>query len=149
MRLSQAEHAELAAADQAGLTVAGYVARAALAAAGEQIPPDAHETIVAIFAYRADVARIGRNINQIAASLNAGGAVPPGYLAEATAQLRAVMDHLDGLAMDAGLLIRHHHNQLRKADPQPADPPPRGQDDDEPDWSGGLSDEQIAAIEDF
>jgi uncharacterized protein (DUF1778 family) len=93
LRLSPEELAELAeAAERSGITVTGYAARAALSAARQEMPPDAREFAVQLFAVRREVARVGVNLNQIARRLNGQQAVPP---ATVEAALRAARQALE------------------------------------------------------
>ena len=75
MRLGVREHELLAAAAQrAGLTVAGYCASASLAAArgGEAPGSPVRVALAELLAARSAVARVGANVNQIARASNAG-----------------------------------------------------------------------------
>jgi Mobilization protein NikA len=116
LRLSEQEYQELtAAAATVNITLAGYVARAALAAAVEQIPPDAFESLLAVMRLHGDVARVGNNVNQIARALNSGGAVPSPSIEAALAELRALMQHLDNAALDLSVSMKAHRAKRAKA----------------------------------
>jgi uncharacterized protein (DUF1778 family) len=59
LRLSDAEHGELeTAATRYRQTMAGYVSAAALAAARDELPADARQACIALFAMQADLARL-------------------------------------------------------------------------------------------
>jgi hypothetical protein len=83
-RYSDSELREIqAAADWSGLTLAGFCAEAALAAARGATatgPGSANETLRALllqlFAARTAVNRFGTNVNQVATACNSAGEVP-------------------------------------------------------------------------
>ncbi|MBC8092630.1 MAG: hypothetical protein H7Y15_11970 [Pseudonocardia sp.] len=83
LRLSEAERVQVAeAALAAGLTVSGFCAVAALAAArGEPGPGSEREALralmVELFGARSAVNRFGSNVNQVAVAVNASGEPPP------------------------------------------------------------------------
>jgi hypothetical protein len=90
LRVSYSD-AELAAvragAAQSGLTLAGFVAAAALAAAQGQpapAPPVCREAVAELAQAHRQVRRLGTNLNQAAAKLNSGE-IPPVWLERAVA----------------------------------------------------------------
>lgn len=99
VRYDDAEHtAVAAAAARSGLTVAGYVAAAALAAAEQGEPPASRalrDTLVELIAARGQARRVGVLLNQAVAALHSTGQTPtalPGAVKAATAAVRAVDD---------------------------------------------------------
>ncbi|MFD7130596.1 MobC family plasmid mobilization relaxosome protein [Streptomyces sp. NPDC059894] len=104
-RLSDAEHAEIAAAAvQRGITVARFLAAAGLAAARGATTLHTNErldtAIDELAALRTALARIGNNINQIAYVHNAGGQPRPGELDHALSFLTRLLCRLDDAAND-------------------------------------------------
>jgi len=104
LRLSQGEAAELQqAADRTGLTLSGYAAAAALAAATRTAAPRAvpaadrrtRELLGALVAGRFELAKVGNNLNQIARAANIDGAVLPAQLREVLARVEAGVRLLD------------------------------------------------------
>ena len=95
LRLSDEEHAAVAAAAQlAGLTLAGYGARAALAAARGGEPPTQaplRDALAELMLARTQVRRFGTNVNQAVAALHATGSPPPALLAAVDLTARAVV----------------------------------------------------------
>ncbi len=91
------------AADRTGMTVAGYAAAAALAAAGGTAPPRAlpaadrrsRELLGALVAARFELARVGVNLNQLARSANIDGTVLPEQLGAVLARVDAGVRLLD------------------------------------------------------
>jgi len=80
VRLDEEEYAAVElAAGRAGLTPAGWVGAAALAAARGAVPPVGSEIRLALaelMAARVQVRRFGGNVNQAVAALNATGEAP-------------------------------------------------------------------------
>ena len=107
LRPDEAEFAELEqAAGRAGLAKGAFAAEAALAAArGTATAPDApfQDALAELIRAAGLVRRIGVNLNQAVAKLNATGQSPGDLLPYAQACMRRV-DHLDAVA-----------EQLRKA----------------------------------
>ncbi|MGW4290396.1 plasmid mobilization protein [Streptomyces sp. NPDC004673] len=104
-RLSDDEKAEItAAATQRGVTIAHFLAAAALAAARGSITVHTNErldtAIDELAALRTALARIGNNINQIAYVHNAGGQPRPGELDYALSALTRLLDRVDDAAND-------------------------------------------------
>jgi uncharacterized protein (DUF1778 family) len=110
VRLSEGEYGDLAvAAQRAQLTTTSFVAEAALAAArGQAAPSDPAASITRaelaelqreLFAARAEVARVGNNLNQAAKILNSPGRVPT-WLDEAVAHCDATLAHIDDVASE-------------------------------------------------
>lgn len=104
LRLSQDEAEELQqAADRTGLTLSGYAAAAALAAATRTAAPravpaaDRHERelLGALVAGRFELAKVGNNLNQIARAANIDGAVLPAQLRDVLARVEAGVRLLD------------------------------------------------------
>jgi hypothetical protein len=108
VRLSNDEYDDIAAAAaRVDLTPTGYVAEAALAAAGATTPVDGQDgsgitrselaqVQRELFAARTALARVGANLNQAVAALNAAGR-PPGSLGDAVEQSQRVLDRLDAV----------------------------------------------------
>ena len=94
VRLSDEEYAAVgAAAQRAGLTLAGYAARAAGAAArGGEAPTQAplRDALAELMLARSQVRRFGTNVNQAVAALHATGTPPPALLAAVDVTARAV-----------------------------------------------------------
>lgn len=94
VRYDADEHAAVAsAAGQAGLTTAGYVASAALAAATESPPPTQaplRELLSELLAARTALRRYAVNVNQAVAALNSGAEVPVWLQRAAAGASRAV-----------------------------------------------------------
>jgi uncharacterized protein (DUF1778 family) len=87
LRVSEAEHEALtAAAAASGLTVAGFAAEAALAAARRSVttPPGLREALAELLAARTQVRRYGVLVDQAVAAWHAVGE-PPGWLSRAVA----------------------------------------------------------------
>jgi uncharacterized protein (DUF1778 family) len=86
VRLSDQEHAIIqAGADAVGMSLAGFLAHSALAAARDQSRTAAtiateRDVLTELFAIRRQLGWAGSNLNQVAKVLNAGGDVP--YLKE-------------------------------------------------------------------
>ncbi|WP_030459448.1 MobC family plasmid mobilization relaxosome protein [Kitasatospora sp. NRRL B-11411] len=102
-RLSDSEKAEItAAAAQRAVTVARFLAAAALAVARGSTTVHSNDrldtAIDELAALRTALARIGNNINQIAHHLNAGGQPRSGELAYATTALIRTLAHIDDAA---------------------------------------------------
>ena len=88
------------AARAAGMTEGGWAAEAALAAARSEAAPEAglaRQVLLELMASRTQVRRVGVNLNQAVAALNATGE-PPAWLAHAAATARRVVVHLDETA---------------------------------------------------
>lgn len=79
VRLSDREHAIIqAGADAAGMSVAGYLAHSALAAARDRSRTaatiaDERDVLTELFAMRRQLGWAGSNLNQVAKALNSGG----------------------------------------------------------------------------
>jgi hypothetical protein len=110
VRLSEGEYGDLAvAAQRAQLTTTSFVAEAALAAArGQAAPSDPAAGITRaelaelqreLFAARAEVARVGNNLNQAAKILNSLGRVPT-WLDETVAHCDATLAHIDDVTSE-------------------------------------------------
>ncbi|WP_405848456.1 MobC family plasmid mobilization relaxosome protein [Streptomyces sp. NBC_01518] len=102
-RLSDTEKAEItAAAAQRGITVARFLAAAALAAARGSTALHTNEqldtAIDELAALRTALSRIGNNINQIAHIYNAGGQPRPGELDHALTTLIRLLARIDDAA---------------------------------------------------
>lgn len=102
-RLSDIEKAEIvAAAAQRGVTVARFLAAAALATARGSTTLHTNEqldtAIDELAALRTALSRIGNNINQIAYIHNAGGQPRPGELAHAFTTLTRLLARIDDTA---------------------------------------------------
>jgi len=104
LRVNPDEASELQqAADRTGMSVAGYAAATALAAAAGIPPPRAlpaadertRELLGALVAARFELARVGTNLNQLAKSANIDGTVPPAQLREVLARVDAGVRRLD------------------------------------------------------
>ena len=121
-RYSDDEYAAVAAAAaRAGYTTSGFIAETALAAAGErdELPPTLglqRELVVALNLAREQVARIGTNLNQAVARLNATGEAPP-WLDRAVALSARVVARLEDTAAEisAGLPGGHRRRRWRRA----------------------------------
>ena len=102
-RLSDTEKAEIVtAAAQRGITVARFLAAAALAVARDSTTLHINEqldsAIDELAALRTALSRIGNNINQIAYTYNAGGQPRPGELAHALTTLTRLLARIDDTA---------------------------------------------------
>ena len=100
--LSEVEYAEVAsAAAAAGLARGAFAARATLAAARGSRPPkptgDARELLAELMRAATLVQRIGVNLNQAVAKLNATGE-QPGALAPIAEHCASSVDRLDAVA---------------------------------------------------
>ena len=109
-----------AAAERAGYTTSGYIAEVALAAAGrrDEVRPASgwdRETLITLNLARDQVARIGVNLNQAVAQLNATGESPI-WLDRAVAIAARAVIRLEDAAADvsAGLAPRRRR-RLRRA----------------------------------
>ncbi|WP_432545819.1 plasmid mobilization protein [Kineococcus sp. SYSU DK004] len=109
LRCSEEEFTALAAAARlAGLTVSGYAAEAAIAAArGAQAPSTAplRTALVEVMAARSQVRRFAVNVNQAVAALNATGQ-PPEWLADAVALTTRAVARLDEVAAQLAVATR-------------------------------------------
>ncbi|MEU2900996.1 plasmid mobilization protein [Streptomyces sp. NPDC001273] len=91
VRLSDREHAIIqAGADAVGMSVAGFLAHSALAAARDQSRTAVaiateRDVLTELFAMRRQLGWAGSNLNQVAKALNSGGEVP--YLKEVLADV--------------------------------------------------------------
>ena len=91
VRLSDQEHALIqAGADAVGMSLAGFLAHSALAAARDQSRTAAtiatqRDVLTELFAMRRQLGWAGSNLNQVAKTLNSGGDVP--YLKEVLADI--------------------------------------------------------------
>ena len=96
-----AEQAELEQAAYAeGLTLSAFVAEKALAAARRTIPPATgplREALADLVRATAQVQKVGTNLNQSVAALNATGS-PPGNLVQYARYAAAVIGKLDEIA---------------------------------------------------
>jgi len=94
VRYDADEHAAVAsAAGRAGLTTAGYVASAALAAATDKLPPTQaplRELLSELLAARTALRRYAVNVNQAVAALNSGADAPVWLQRAAAGAARAV-----------------------------------------------------------
>ena len=116
LRLSEAELAELAAAAaKVNVTVAGYAAKASLSTVRAEMPPDAFEFAIELFATRTQVAKVGTNLNQIAKVLNSGGAVDDERLAAVLADQRATLNAVSDLTSELIKAMQRHRRRTRKA----------------------------------
>ena len=110
LRYTHEEYATIAgAARDAGLTPTGYVAEAALAAAtNTQTPSTApwRTALLELIEARTQVRRIGTNINQAAAAINATGE-PPAWLQHALAMTNKAVRRLDEAATAVTDVARH------------------------------------------
>lgn len=102
-RLSLAETNEItAAARHRAVTVARFVASAALTAARDDLPVHGNEqldtAIDELAALRTAVSRVGNNINQIAYVCNSGGLPHPGELDHALTALARTLTRVDDTA---------------------------------------------------
>ena len=91
IRLTPAEHATIeAAADRAGLSLAGYARSVLLAAEPprQSRRPPANKAELAVIL--GQLGKIGSNVNQIARVLNSGGDLDPPELATALAEIDAM-----------------------------------------------------------
>lgn len=120
LRYTEREYAALAAAAHlAGLTPSGYAAEAALAAATSGQPPSTapwRAALVELIEARTQVRRIGVNVNQAAAVLNATGQ-PPVWLQRAVALADRAVARVDHAAGVVAALARHDRATGR---PRPA-----------------------------
>ncbi|NIZ89665.1 plasmid mobilization protein [Kineococcus rubinsiae] len=109
LRCTDEEFIALAeAARLAGLTVSGYAAEAALAAArGVEAPSIApvRAALVEVMAARSQVRRFAINVNQAVAALHATGQ-PPEWLAGAVAVTSRAVARLDDVAADLAAATR-------------------------------------------
>lgn len=102
-RLSLDEKSEItAAAARRAVTVARFLAAAALTAARGSLPVHSNEqldtAIDELAALRTAISRVGNNINQIAYVYNSGGRPRPGELDHALAVLTRILDRVDDTA---------------------------------------------------
>src|SRR3954453_438230 len=114
LRYTETEFAAIAAAARdAGLTPSGYTAEAALATATRTQPPRTapwRAALLELMDARAQVRRIGANVNQAARALNATGE-PPAWLEHVmTMTARAVL-RLDDAATAVAEVAGHHRTQ--------------------------------------
>ncbi|WP_030685803.1 plasmid mobilization protein [Streptomyces sp. NRRL B-1347] len=92
VRLSDQEHALIqAGADAVGMSMAGFLAHSALAAARDQSRTAAtiateRDVLTELFAMRRQLGWAGSNLNQVARALNSGGDAP--HLKEVLADIR-------------------------------------------------------------
>ncbi|WP_369054844.1 plasmid mobilization protein [Kineococcus terrestris] len=109
LRCSEEEFTALAAAARlAGLTVSGYAAEAAIAAArGAQAPSTAplRTALVEVMAARSQVRRFAVNVNQAVTALNATGR-PPEWLAGAVTLTTRAVARLDEVAAQLAAATR-------------------------------------------
>lgn len=88
------------AAGRAGLTPTGFVAAVAIAAATGSVPPASsqiREALLELMAARAVVRRVGGNLNQAVAALNASGE-PPQWLVRAVEVTSRAVRRVDDAA---------------------------------------------------
>ena len=118
VRYTHDEYAAIAgAARDAGLTPTGYVAETALAAANNtQTPSTApwRTALLELIEARTQVRRIGTNINQAAAAINATGE-PPLWLQHALAMTNRAVTHLDEAATAVTDVARNDRAARRTA----------------------------------
>jgi len=116
VRYTHDEYATIAgAAREAGLTPTGYVADAALATAqGNPTPSTApwRTALLELMEARAQVRRIGTNINQATAAINATGE-PPVWLEHALAITNRAVAQLDEAAT-AVIEVARHDRAIRR-----------------------------------
>jgi hypothetical protein len=96
------------AAARAGLTPTGYVAEAALAVARGTAPPSTsplRELVVELAQLRTQVRRVGTNLNQAVAALNATGEAPV-WLPEAAALCVRAVERVDAVSSAIGRRLR-------------------------------------------
>lgn len=116
VRLSDAEYGDLAAAAQrAQLTTTSFVAEAALTTARNLPSPadpaagitraELAELQRELFAARAEVGRVGNNLNQAAKILNKLGRAPT-WLDETVAHCDATLAHIDDVASEIDRQLR-------------------------------------------
>jgi hypothetical protein len=109
VRFTPQEYAEISdAARRAGLTPAGYVAEAALAAARNTAPPSqspARDALVALMGASTQLRRLATNVNQAVKVLHSTGAAPP-WLADALAVTMRSVRRVDEAAAEVGRRIR-------------------------------------------
>jgi hypothetical protein len=100
--VSYAERAELEqAACAEALTVSAFVAERALAAARRSVPPPAvplREALAGLIRATAQVQRVGTNLNQAVAALNATGQ-PPGNLIQYARYAATVVQRMDQVVL--------------------------------------------------
>jgi hypothetical protein len=101
VRCTEAEYKDIAAAaTRSGLTPTGFAGEAAVAAARGSRPPSAEprrEALAEVMAARAQVRRLGSNVNQAVRALNATGE-PPEWLDRAIAIANRAVAQLDDAA---------------------------------------------------
>jgi uncharacterized protein (DUF1778 family) len=109
VRYGADEHAAVAsAAGQAGLTTAGYVASAALAAATDSPPPTQaplRELLTELLAARTALRRYAVNVNQAVAALNSGEEVPV-WLQRAAARASRAVTRVDEVTVQVSRQLR-------------------------------------------
>lgn len=129
LRYTEHEYAALAAAARlAGLTVTGYAADAALAAATNAEPPSTapwRAALLELMEARTQVRRIGVNVNQAAAILNATGEPPP-WLERAMTLADRAVTRLDHAAGAVATLASHDHATGRTRPASQPDSPTAG-----------------------
>ena len=116
VRYTHEEYATIAsAARDTGLTPTGYVAETALATAqGNQTPSTApwRTALLELIEARTQVRRIGTNINQAAAAINATGD-PPLWLGQALDLANRAVTHLEEAATAVTDVARHDRVRTR------------------------------------
>ena len=116
VRYTHEEYATIAgAARDTGLTPTGYVAETALATANNtQTPSTApwRTALLELIQARTQVRRIGTNINQAAAAINATGEPPP-WLEHALAITNRAVSRLDDAATAVTDVARHDRTSRR------------------------------------
>ncbi|MEU7581974.1 mobilization protein [Streptomyces sp. NPDC041068] len=111
VRLSDQEHALIqAGADAVGMSVAGFLAHSALAAARDQSRTAAtiatdRDVLTELFAMRRQLGWAGSNLNQVAKALNSGGDVP--HLGEVLADIR----HAANAVKEAADRVTHQEQE--------------------------------------
>jgi hypothetical protein len=109
VRYDADEHAAVAsAAGQAGLTTAGYVASAALAAATHKLPPTQaplRELLSELLAARTALRRYAVNVNQAVAALNSGADAPV-WLQRASAGASRAVARVDEVTAQVSRQLR-------------------------------------------
>ena len=102
LRCTDEEYADLTtAASRSGLTPSGYAAEAAISAARDSAPPAAEpwrEALTEVMEARAQVRRLGTNVNQAVRTLNVTGE-PPEWFERALSVAASAVQRLDEAAL--------------------------------------------------
>jgi hypothetical protein len=116
LRYTEIEFAVIAAAARdAGLTPSGYTAEAALATATHAQPPSTapwRSVLLELMDARAQVRRVGANVNQAARALNSTGE-PPVWLEHVMTMTARAIVRLDGAASAVADVAGHHRTHRR------------------------------------